>query len=305
VIGKGIARAALILVAIPIGVPAGSAQDAFKLDFHGSLGEGPGKHQRYVPPLANPLFNETPYITTELRPIYIHQRIPREFLTRGGDINIWAAEIRVALTERLGIIASKDGFADIDFDRGLPDTSGFANISAGLKYALHSDPKDQSILSLGIEYEPTTGDINTGGINLQGGGSGFVDLFVTGAKAWGKLGLQASLGVNLALDSAHDSSLFHWSGHADYELLPNFFPLFEINGFTTIDNGRRTRGVNFEGVDLVNFGSTESGTVVTLTGGFRYRFSAHIQMGVGYESTVTDRRDLLDDRIYVDLVISY
>ena len=299
------AGAALFVAAILGQAGSARAQDGFTFDFHGSLGEGPTKHQRYVPPLANPLFNETPYITTEIRPIFIHQRIPRAFLTRGGHVDIWAAEIRVALTERLGIIASKDGYADIDFDQGLPDTSGFANISAGLKYALHSDAKDQSILSIGIEYEPPTGDIKTGGISLQGRGSGLLDLFVTGAKAWGKFGLQGSLGVNLAMDSDHDSSMLHWSGHADYELFQNFFPMFEINGFTTIDHGRRTRGVNFEGVDLVNFGSTDSGTVVTLAGGFRYRFSPHIQMGAGYESTVTGRKDLLDDRIYVDLVISY
>ena len=43
-----------------------SAESMF--DFKGSLGEG--RHTRYVPPLVNPLFNETPYITTGLRPAY-------------------------------------------------------------------------------------------------------------------------------------------------------------------------------------------------------------------------------------------
>lgn len=31
-------------------------------DFHGSL--GPNSFTRYVPPLSNPLFNGTPYITS-------------------------------------------------------------------------------------------------------------------------------------------------------------------------------------------------------------------------------------------------
>lgn len=91
-----------------------SAQD---FNFKGSLRDG--LHTRYVPPLANPLFNETPYITTEIRPLFIYNKLPNDFLTRGGDIRVVAAEIRVALTDRLGIIASSDGFADANFNAVL------------------------------------------------------------------------------------------------------------------------------------------------------------------------------------------
>lgn len=73
-----------------------------------------------MPPVSNPLFNETPYITTELRPIVFHQTIPDDFITGGGDIDVIAAEGRTALTERLGFIASKDGCADIHFKAASP-----------------------------------------------------------------------------------------------------------------------------------------------------------------------------------------
>ncbi len=279
------------------------AAQGFEFDFHGSLGEG--KHQRYVPPLANPLFNETPYITTEIRPIFFHNELPGDFITGGGDIRVVAAEIRVALTERLGIIASKDGYADIDFDGVLPDDSGFANISLGLKYAVVSNPETDAILSVGVEYEPPwPGKIDTAGISLQGDGDGFVDLFVTGAKAWDAFGLQASVGLNLAIDGDHDSSMLHYSLHADYELLPGLFPLIEFNGFTVTDEGTRTP-VDFEGIDLVNFGATSSGTVATIAGGARYRFNDNVQIGVGYETPITDREDIMDWRVYVDLVLSF
>jgi hypothetical protein len=83
-----------------------SAQDQgsnfLGLDLEGSFGEG--RHSRYVPPLSNPLFNETPYITTEVRAIYFHQEIPDGFVTNGGDIDLVAVELRVALTDRLGFI---------------------------------------------------------------------------------------------------------------------------------------------------------------------------------------------------------
>ncbi len=202
---------------------APGSTEEFKFNFKGSLSEG--QHKRYVPPLANPLFNETPYITTEIRPLYLYTELPDDFLTTGGNIHIAAAEIRVALTERLGIIATSDGFADANFEAVLPDDNGFVNLSLGFKYAVHSSPQDQSIVSIGVEYEAPTGTVETGGISLEGDGDGFVDIFVTGAKAYEKLGLQGSVGVNLAVDDDHNTSMVHYSLHADYEIMPNFFPM--------------------------------------------------------------------------------
>jgi hypothetical protein len=224
--------------------------------------------------------------------------------TGGGSIDVVAAEVRIALTERLGFIASKDGYADIDFKGGLPDENGFANISAGLKYAVISDPGANTILTVGAEYEPPTGDLETGGISLQGRGDGFVDLFVTAARAWGPVGLQASAGLNLALDGDHDSSLLHYSAHLDLEVTPRFYPLIEVNGFTVVDDGARTP-VRFEGTDLVNFGATDAGTVVTLAAGARYVIADWLRIGAAFEAPLTDRRDLLDRRLYFDLAIAY
>ena len=273
------------------------------LDLKGSLGEN--GHKRYVSPLANPLFNETPYITTEARPIYIHHELPSDFVTGGGNIELFALELRVAITERLGVIATKDGYADIHFNSVLPDIDGFMNISLGLKYAIISNPEENAILTVGFEYELPTGDLTTGGISLQGGGDGLIDLFVTGAKAYGKLGLQGSAGVSLALDGDHDSSILNWSAHFNYEIIKNFFPLLEINGTTTIDDGTRTGIASFEGNDFVNFGSTDSGTVVTLGAGARYIFNKHLQIGAGYEFPITEREDLFGWRTNFDMVITF
>lgn len=294
----------LLAAAVALGTSLPAAAGDFDwLDLKGSLGQA-GGHKRYVPPLANPLFNETPYITTELRAIYLHQDIPNGFLTGGGDIDLGAAEVRIALTDRLGFIASKDGYADLHLKSGLRDESGFANISLGLKYAAFSDPASDTILTIGAEYEPPTGNLKTTGISLQGGGDGFLDLFVTGAKAFGPLGFQASIGTNLAIDSSHDSSMLHWSLHADYEVLPGIWPLVEMNGFSVIDRGARN-AFSFEGTDLVNFGATNGGTVVTLAAGFRARLMDHVILGLGYEKSVSEREDLLNWRLYADLVIHY
>lgn len=295
--------AAVFALAIGATVPQPAKAEGFKLDLKGSLGEA-GGHKRYVPPLVNPLFNETPYITTEARPLHLHYDLPSQFLTTGGTIDVTALELRVALTDRLGFIASKDGYVVADFDAVLPDDNGFANISLGFKYAVLSKPKEKAILTVGVEYEPPTGSVETAGIDLQEGGDGFIDLFVTGAKAWDKFGLQGSIGYNHAIDGNHDNSMIHYSLHADYELAPGFFPILELNGFTNVSNGTRTVG-DFAGLDLINFGTTDAGTVVTLAGGARYRLNEHVQFGIGYEAPITDREDIINWKIAFDLVLTY
>jgi hypothetical protein len=99
------------------------------------------------------------------------------------------SKVRIALSDRLGIIASKDGYAELDFDSLLPDEEGAANVSLGLKYALYADPATNSIFTVGFEYEIPVGSLETGGISLQGDGDGFIDLFVSGATTAGKWGL--------------------------------------------------------------------------------------------------------------------
>jgi hypothetical protein len=304
---------------------------AFDLDFHGSLGEGENKFKRYVAPVSSPTMNESPYITSELRPIFIHNVMPNTFLSSGanqaGSINLWALQARVALTDRLGLIATKDGYAEITPTATLPKDNGYANVALGLKYALINRPKSEGILSVGARYEAPSGNLRfrndqngrnlglpAGSAYIQGSGDGFLDVFFTGAKSFDKLGLQASIGHNTALDQDMDTSMLHWGAHADYELLPGFFPLVEFNGYTTTTDASRLRTNllealgerrGFEGMDLVNFGSGRSGFVSTFASGVRLRLNEHIMFGAVYEIPVTERRDIIAWRSTFDFIITY
>lgn len=295
------------ITASPFSAIAEDADGSFLgLDLKGSLGKG--RYTRYVPPLTNPVFNETPYITTEARAIYLYNRLPEDFVTGGGYINLAALQLRIALTERLGFIATEDGYADAHFDKVLHDEDGFSNIALGFKYAILSDPKSESLLTTGLRYEIPINDLETGGIELQGDGKGFLNPFITGATTFGDLGLQASLGANIALDGDADTSIIHYSLHTDYELLPSFFPLVELNGFTPIHHGKRLTGPlrKLDGVDLLNFGSEDRHTTITVGGGFRYQFTKSMQIGVGAETPITDNRNsILSYRLYSDLVLTW
>ncbi|MFQ5478731.1 MAG: hypothetical protein ACE5E4_08950 [Candidatus Binatia bacterium] len=264
---------------------------------------------RYVPPVSSPIFNEPPQITTEIRPIYLYNWIPGSFVTGGGYISLFAVQLRAAITERLAFIATKDGYADIHFDAVLPDEEGLANVAAGLKYALVADSEKGDYLSAGFRYEAPLGHLETAGINMQGDGDGFVDVFLTGSTMLGeRSGLQASAGFDLPLDDDNDSALFHASLHTDCEVKPGLFALVELNLVSTIDEGTRTDAGavgSFEGFDIVNFGNNDSGTVTTLAFGARYRISDNLYAGLAWEVPVSSREDIIDQRLTTDAVIVF
>ncbi len=97
--------------------------------------------------------------------------------------------------------------------------------------------------------------------------------------------------------------MIHYSLHADYAVTDSFYPMVEFNGFTIYDDGNRT-SLGFDGVDLVNLGSTNAGTVLTVAGGLRYRIEGNILVGAGVEKSLA-RDDILDWRSYVDLVLAF
>lgn len=285
---------------------ATSSASAEGIDLKGSLGQAGFTH--YVAPVSNPLFNETPYITTEARPMWIHQEIPGHIrvsggrVPLGGNIEVLAVQLRIAITDRLGFIATKDGWADIDFHKTLHDENGAANLAFGFKYAVLAMPESNSLVTVGIEYEAPSGGIKTDHIRLQGQGDGMLDLFVAGARTFGPVGLEANLGTQIAMDPDKDVTFLHYSLHADYDVMERVFPLLELNGYTPLNDAKRTDlGVN--GMDLVDMGSSNSETIVTIAPGVRVRLVDNVDFGTAFEVPITSDQDLMEWRFTTDLVI--
>lgn len=285
--------------------PVAEKQDRFfDWDLKGSLGKAEDdKFETYVPAVSGALLNETPHITTELRPMFWYHKIPKDSVVGNGNVYLIAAQARVALTKRLGLIATKDGYAWIKPDKALEHDSGFANLAFGLKYALLYNPEKKHILTTGVRYEAPTGSLELNKIRFQGTGKGLMDLFLTGEKRWGKFGLQGSFGWTIPFDTVRQSGLVHYHAHVDYELFSFFYPTFEYNGYTVANKGRE-RELDFEGGDVFNLGNNGGGTVNTFAPGFRVKFNEHVQWGAAYEFSV-GRQDLTDYRLQTDLVISF
>ncbi len=303
---------AAALAAALVAAPA-AAQDPLGLgmDLAGSLGER-GGWTRYVPPVTQFVLNETPFITTELKPVFLYHNIPDGFITDGGRVIAGAVQGRLAINDRFAIIATTDGYADIDFDEVLPDTDGFLDLTAGVKYALISDPAAGNILTAGLRYVAPVGNIETGGIDLNGGSSkGYVNGFLTGAKIF-ETGtqVQAAVGYQAALDRSENWSFVHLHVHVDHEVSPGFYPLIETNFILPTDGGQRIPGASLTGADVFDIGASDPDGIVTFAAGARYRFTENVIAGGAFEANLVDigadeANSVYGWRITTDLTIHF
>jgi hypothetical protein len=263
-----------------------------------------------ISPVANPIFFEDPRITSEVRPIFMQHWLPDTFKFEGGsaplggDVRVYAVQLRYALTDRLGLIATKDGYIEFKPDKTLDHGYGFADLAAGLKYALVDNEEQQLIVTPGVTFGIPTGDDEVG----QGDGDGEFDVFVSAAKGWDKWHLTGNAGVRLPIDDDAQTMQLHYSLQVDYYACDYFIPFVVLNGYTVLSDGNdKLLGVvnlNTEMYDLINFGSTEAknNTMLTVGGGFRSRLCKCFDLGAAYEVGVSDPEGIFDSRVTVDFI---
>jgi hypothetical protein len=63
----------------------------------------------------------------------------------------------------------------------------------------------------------------------------------------------------------------------------------------------------FSGLDLVNlpFGSVAGTSVVTCAVGARWKPTGNFEFGGGWEFPLTNREDILQNRVYADVILRY
>ncbi len=254
-----------------------------------------------ISPVTNPVFFEDPAIRSEIRPIFMHHRIDDGFATGKGEVNLYALQIRYAVTDRLAVIATKDGYIDINLDNGA-ELGGWADVALGLKYAVIDDRANQFILTPGFTFEIPLGNREV----FQGNGDGELNAFVSAAKGFGRFHLTGNTGLRVPFDSAAESMIWHYSAMADYRICSWFQPFVSVTGITVVDAGDGP-GLTTEGYDLINFGSSASNgeTQVVAGAGFRSQLTESLSFGIAYEKAVTNPKGLFDDRLTADLIFRF
>lgn len=252
----------------------------------------------FISPMTNPVFFEDPRTLTEARMIFLQHKVPAAAL--GGDVQLYAVQLRAALTDRLSLIATKDGYA-VSTNPLISD--GWADLSLGLKYNLLRDPCNGILLSTGVMYELPIGSTRT----RQGNGDGEFNLFATGgARLSCNSHWISAVGFRLPTNQFQESTSMYWSNHFDYKLSRSLYALMEFNWYHWMDSGQG--GVpGVEGLDLFNLGSTgvAGNDIVTGAFGVKCKPSCNSEIGLAWEVPLTDRKDVLENRLTLDWIVRY
>ncbi len=294
---------ATLAVALATGIPLASA--VADSDWKAGL----------ISPVANPIYFEDARITSEVRPTFMQHWLPGTFDFAGGtvpldgDVRVYAVQLRYALTEKLGFIATKDGYIEFKPKGALANNHGygFADIAAGLKYALVDDAERQLLITPGFTITLPIGEEEV----FQGDGSGEWDLFVSVAKGFDNFHVLGNVGCRIPNNFGRQTAQAHYSLQLDYRTCDYFIPFVALNGYTILSEGNdRLLGVvplNTEMYDLINFGSTDAQgrSQLVIGGGFRSEVTERISVGVAYEAGVTNPKGIFDSRLTVDTIFRF
>jgi hypothetical protein len=257
----------------------------------------------FIGPITNPILSKDPRSTTEARLLFINNQIDPANPLGSGNFQAYAMQVRLALTDRLTFIADKDGYASIH-PRGGPSQSGFLNLGAGLRYLFVRDPENQFLWSGGFMYEIPSGEANA----FSGHGSGTISAFTTIGKEFAnKVHFVGTTGYQFGVDGANNSDFFFTSLHVD-KSFGKFYPLAELNWFHYSGGGNRglPRALG-EGDGLLNLGTSgvAGNDLVTGALGAKYRFNTRAEIGAAWEVPLSNRHDLLNNRLTIDFILRY
>lgn len=266
----------------------------------------------FVSPVTNPFLFEDPRSLTEVRPIFIYQAAPSgNPFFRGGDLEFFGLQARIALTERLSFVVNKLGFVALQPNNDVgefDDNSGFAEVWLGPKYTFLRNDLSGTLGAVGLTFQVPAGPSkvfqDTGDLSLVPYVS-FGQNF--GRTSFGSFNALATFAYAFGTDNKR-TDYFSTSLHLDYDVanLHKIYPLVELNWFSFTQSGK-VRDLNFEGSDVINFGSrsVSGNDIVTVATGVRYKFSEATQFGLATEWPVTGRKDLSDFRLTLDLIFRY
>jgi hypothetical protein len=250
---------------------------------------------------------EDPRAISELRLIYAYHDLSEDFAAPVSFVNIWAAQLRFALTDKLSLIATKDGIVRMSF-KGAKNETGFGDISAGLKYTLVEN-KDCGVIVAGtLRYIAPTGEREV----FQGNGDGFIQPGVSAALALSEeITLTSATGLRIAM-SDEDSTMWDADMQLDYRIDTSYgswHPLVGASLVMVADSGTRLP-LPSEGQDYFVFGSSKSNGETMAIGavGARFKPNSTIDLGMSYQfpfDTTNDANSIIDGRWTLDMGVAF
>ncbi len=263
-----------------------------------------------ISPVSNPLLFEDPRSTTEVRPLFLYQKVPATQPNFGGG-TVWFAggQVRVALSERFSVVLNKIGVVNVKpaAGTGFDSGTGLAELWVGPKYTFLRDEEFGTVAAAGATFQ-----IPAGGAKVfQDTGSLSVVPYLSLAQPLtktrlGTLNGLANAGYAFSVNKDR-SDYFSANAHLDLDVLNarRFYPLAELTYTQVTSNGRERPGISGEGRDLINFGGTGKGGSLTGAVGGRVKLTKSLDVGAAFELPLAGNKDFLGHRFTVDLIWRY
>jgi hypothetical protein len=329
-----VARRALRLSALALGLAlstiANAQDDCGKL-LPDLTCDRAGRFDGFEMPIVQPYLFEDPFITTGAYPYYIWHQFPKSDPLQGGEAHVAAAQLRVAVTDRFAIIATKDGYMwKNPGNPFLTETQGWMNLGFGVKYAIYQDRDAGRIVSVALKYEAASGAHDS----LQDEGDGLLMPSIAGAAKLGDLALIGDLGGSWAIDHEQSSSIYYHL-YAGYPILEVVTPFVQFSGMHWVDSGDGSRnielspvgqaalglpvprvpigavqsvyGVRFEGADVANLGSlgVDGLDYVTFAVGLHVRLMKNLAVSAAYERPITHHKSITRQRVTTNVALEF
>jgi hypothetical protein len=290
------------------------------------------RFEGFVPPTSMPYLFEDPFITTEISAHGLWHDFPTDSVFEGGEIWVAAVQARIAITDRLAFIATKDGYSWLrpDGDSQISSDQGFFDITAGFKYAAIVRPEDRFIVTPALRIDIPVGNDDV----FSGNGDGVIIPSVSSGLGVGPVNFIASVGLRQPLDTNDESTSIFYNLHADVgELFGPLVPFIEVNATTWTRSGDGSNKVKtkdfgnvelktaqdvlfgagitdsrrWEGADVVNLGSSgvSGQSVATLAVGSRASITKNVSVGAYYEFPITDRKDIFEQRVAINAIYEF
>jgi hypothetical protein len=261
--------------------------------------------EHFYDPIGQPIYFESPFVNTSARLLYLHHEFAKGSQLQGGHVDVLAAQARIAITERLAIIATKDGYSWLK-GTVLPDDEGWNDIALGAKFAFIVDRENDFVATGGLRWQWGNGD----GKVLQGF-SQEISPFVSFAKGFDQVHFIGDITFRFPFDHSEGNTIFQWDLHADWEFapeaLPGLAPCIELHGLHYWTNASKLP-LKVGGLDYANIGSGDvaGSSVVWMGVGARWKLSPNLSVGSTYEFALTNQNaDIMKDRVTVDVTLTW
>src|SRR5262249_1651528 len=144
--------------------------------------------------------NIDPRAVTELWPIFETTRVSAFPPLPSGNIQLYAAGLNVALSDRLSIGLNQGGYAVSHFSD--KNREGWLNLGGFAQYTLIEDVPNQFLLTAGMRLEVPTGEADV----FQGHGPAHLAPYVTVGKEFGDFHVLATGGYQFPTGSGDVST---------------------------------------------------------------------------------------------------